>query len=345
MRDLVALLALVMACSACVHDADNCHNTRTCEPPSDAGATVIYVASDAGQPCDGVCVPFAGYSAGWSRPFLLRQATMNLPENPCPSNAPTQVLTAYANPDQSLGCPLCACEQSTGMCMLPATVTASASTCMGADGGVPVDLPDAWDGGCAISDPIPVMCDGGPCVRSATVGPPTVVESGCAPTPAVVPHDVTWKAFAYTCEGIANGTCADPGDVCTPKAPDGFTICVSRQGDDALVPSPPHYPTRSVFYLGSVDTRKCAPCKCGPPEGSACEDLVSFYTDNECKNLAGAVTATSSSSMCVDMPSGSSLGSKHANPPIYTPGSCEPSGGEEVGSVQIQDPFTFYCQQ
>jgi hypothetical protein len=54
--------------------------------------------------------------------------------------------------------------------------------------------------------------------------------------------------------------------------------------------------------------------------------------------------ATSSGPACVSVPAASSLGSKQASAPIYTPGACQPSGGENTGSVQPVDPFTFCCR-
>src|SRR5262249_22766239 len=98
-------------------------------------------------------------------------------------------------------------------------------------------------------------------------------------------------------------------------------------------------------YLGADDTRACAPCTCGPPEGGTCAALVSVYADDACTQQIGSVTANAAGLMCVDVPQGSPLGSKEASSPTYTPGSCEPSGGGEIGSVQPTYPLTFCCQE
>ena len=208
--------------------------------------------------------------------------------------------------------------------------------------------PSAWDGGCATNDAIEdAQCDGGPCL--ATVGPMAPIESGCMPNQVIVPKKVTWGKSAFACAGGTNkGTCKNPSEVCAPAPPpptSGFTICVSRQGDDPLVECPLGYPERGVFYLGGDDTRGCSPCKCGPPQGSSCSSLVSLYSDSTCSMQIGSVTATSSGPACISVPANSPLGSKQASSLIYTPGSCQASGGEDIGSVQLIDPFTFCCQQ
>ena len=41
---------------------------------------------------------------------------------------------------------------------------------------------------------------------------------------------------------------------------------------------------------------------------------------------------------------GTALGSKLATRPVYEPGSCEPLGGEAIGSVTLVGPSTFCCQ-
>lgn len=348
MRGLIGFLAVVMIGSGCVDAADDCRNTRTCDPPPDAGVTVIYVASDAGVQCEGVCAPIGGTSEGWTKaPFLFAQPLApTLPKNPCPTDAPRVFFQGHAVPDQTLACPTCSCAPPTGMCVLPETITASPSPACPSDGdaGVQFNPPSAWDGGCTTNDAIAdVDCDGGTCVQSVTAGSMILTES-CAPLPPDVAQDVKWAAFGYTCEGEANGTCPSAGDICVPKAPDGFKLCVSREGDEDFFACPQEYPKRYIYYLSAIDTRMCAPCACEPPEGSNCSSLVAFYADDACAEQIASVTATNASSMCAEIPPGSPLGSKRANPPTYTSGSCKPSGGEEVGSVQPNHSFTFCCK-
>jgi hypothetical protein len=352
MRAVIGFLAVVMVGGGCADAADDCRNTRTCAPPPDAGVTVIYAPGDAGVECNGACVPAVVDSFGWSPvPFVFWQGSLvDLATAQCPSYAKIPSQLYYATPDQTpLSCPACACEPSTGACALPVAITLGASTMCPSDtddAGVPFDPPSGWDGGCTTNDAIAAVdCDGGPCL--ATVGPVAPINAACAPTQAVATKIVTWRTAAFGCAGDTNhGTCSNPSDVCTPAAPPGFSICVSREGDESIIDCPEGYPARNIYYLGGEDDRGCAACECGPPQGDSCSSsLVSFYADDTCSMQVGAVTATSAGPMCVSIPAGSSLGSKQASAPIYSAGTCPASGGEPIGSVQSTYPITVCCQQ
>jgi hypothetical protein len=349
MRTSIRYMLVAMLCAGCVDNADNCYNTATCPPGPDAGPTVVYVVSDAGVPCEGVCAPIPSAGENWSQPFVRWSGpTENLGKEVCPPAAPVPSDPWYSTPDQSpLSCLTCSCAPSTGTCAPPASISVSASPACPSDldAGVPFDPPSAWDGGCTTNDAIAsVDCDGGPC--SATVAT-TAPTDECAPNQVMIPTIVTWAFVAVSCAGIAQGDCASPGEVCTPKppsAPKGYSLCVSQPGD-AEAGCPAHYPARSVFYFSADDTRHCADCECGPPQGSSCSSLVSLYSDSSCSDEVASVTATSLDSMCVDIPAGVSLGSKQAGPPTYTAGTCQPSGGGPIGSVQPKTPFTFCCEK
>jgi hypothetical protein len=333
----ISVLAISGICAGCPDTAGDCNYTLTC-PPS-------------GETCNGVCVPAADASQ-WSAPLVFWQGlAKDVPITKCPANAPHPGQLYYATPDSSpLSCSACSCAPSTGSCALPETVTVSASpVCPSdADAGVPSNPPSDWDGGCTTNGAIAAAeCDGGPCL--ATVGPMAPVSGTCAPSQAVVPQIVTWTNAGFVCSGGTNaGACQDLGAICTaapPTLPSGFSICVSHDGDDSIVQCPDGYPSRSVYYLGGDDTRGCAPCECGAPEGDSCSSVVSLYSDNACSVEVGAVTAESSGPMCFSVPVASPLGSKQATAPIYTSGACQPSGGEPNGSVVPQFPVTFCCQQ
>jgi hypothetical protein len=354
MRTVIGFLGVVMLGSGCGDSADDCHNTRSCPPPPDAGVTVVYLPSDAGLECNGVCVP-AVADTGWSPlPFVFWQGTTkDLVRTNCPAEAPNKSQLYYATPDQTpLSCSPCFCEPSTGSCVQPTTVSVGASSvCPGdvGDAGVPFDPPGDWDGGCTTNDAIAAVdCDGDPCL--ATVGPVTPTNAMCAPIqPVRVPKHVTWANAAFACGGGTNlGACEDPGEICAAAPstlPAGFSICVSIDGDDPIVMCPAGYPIPHVYYLGGDDNRGCADCQCRPPQGDSCSSLVSFYTDDACTMQVGSVTAASAGPMCVSIPEGSPLGSKQASAPVYTPGTCQPSGGGPTGSVEPKHPVTFCCRQ
>jgi hypothetical protein len=353
MRKAISLLAIAAFCFSCTNEADDCHNTLSCPLPPDAGATVVYAPSDAGVKCNGVCVPAVADSLWSPVPFVFWQGmTKDLTTSDCPTKAPNRSQLYYSTPDQTpVPCPTCSCELSTGACALPETVTVSASlSCPGdADAGTPFNPPTAWDGGCTTNDAIAAVdCDGGPCL--ATAGPIAPIGASCKPTQSVVPKIVTWTNAAFACGGGTNtGACEDPGAVCVAAPstlPAGFSICLSTNGDDPTVQCPTGYPFWIVYYLGGDDSRACADCDCSPPQGDSCSDsLVSLYIDDACTTKVGAVTATSSGPMCVSIPNSSPLGSKQASASVYSPGTCQPSGGGPIGSVEPKHPVTFCCQQ
>jgi hypothetical protein len=47
---------------------------------------------------------------------------------------------------------------------------------------------------------------------------------------------------------------------------------------------------------------------------------------------------------CTNLPiAGVDLGGKTVTAPSYQPGTCEPLGGESIGSVELKGPSTFCC--
>jgi hypothetical protein len=172
------------------------------------------------------------------------------------------------------------------------------------------------------------------------------------PAPKTMSFPQTWT-IARACDGTTQGVCPK-GDACLPVAPvpDGatpiggtWTYCITHDGaDDPYTMTCPGtaYPVLRVFGTSYTDTRACSACACGSPQGSACSSLVSVYADAACSKLVGALTASAVHSACVDV-SGSPLGSKSATPPIYTPGTCAPSGGMLTGAAPIAAPITYCC--
>ena len=113
MREVIGLLAFVVIGSGCADAADDCHNTKTCDPPRDAGVTVIYVTPDAGY-CDGVCAPVPPAGNEWSPPFIVWTGALDKLPNPlCPTQAPVPSSLWYSDPVQLLDCPSCSCAPST----------------------------------------------------------------------------------------------------------------------------------------------------------------------------------------------------------------------------------------
>jgi hypothetical protein len=57
------------------------------------------------------------------------------------------------------------------------------------------------------------------------------------------------------------------------------------------------------------------------------------------------ILVTSIEPRCTNIISaGGDLGGKTVTAPSYQPGTCEPLGGESIGSVELKGPATFCCQ-
>jgi hypothetical protein len=291
--------------------------------------------------CTGQCLPLAPF--GWSVPALLWVGPeLMAPE--CPADRAKVVAYeghADLKPPQCFGC---SCKAPTGTCERPTMMTAYA------DQGCSVTVddfsaPDPWDGSCDVA--AAPLDD----VLSVLVEPVTMFESECEPEQHDVPRDgsPTWGTFARACLGNGFTTpCPDPSDYCAPTSeppPEGFSQCVYHDGDQVC---PPGYPNKQVFYNSATDQRVCADCTCGDPQGGVCSMRMDLYQGNTCSmdfpNHIGMYPVDSTASICLPFIGGMTLQSKSAEPLAYTPGICEPRGGEPVGPVELVGPSTFCCQ-
>jgi hypothetical protein len=338
---IVAAVPLVLV-GACLNPdlADDCHATFSCPLPPGP------------PPCEGSCVPPA--PEGWTGPFLFRVGNdMPSPVQQralCASQGAAFFIFGIAPPAPPI-CSDCTCEPSTGSCAFPATSTANTDQCPGTGVGSPFDAPSAWDGTCTTFDAIPAGE-----IRSVTVAPLMVSESGCIPVasaPVMTQNLPSAPTSGLACQGHPDGVCSD-ADVCRPALPDTpkgpgptWAYCVNQKGAGGQYNStcPAPFRKRYVFAESYTDLPACSPCTCGSPEGSACSSQVSIYSDGACTDLIGSVKALSSGPMCVDVPASSPVGSKTATQPTYEPGACAPDGGTLSGPPIPVAPWTYCCQE
>ena len=293
------------------------------------------------ETCPGQCVALP--PLGWSLPVLLWSG----PEREAPecSTAWAGVIQyeGHADPIGPPKCPVCSCEPPTAECALPSFLFASTQTCAGDGPG-----PTFYD--FSGLDPDPMSCNtdnaiaGVQGVRSLTVGPVRMTESGCKPVATFPPKSgaASWKTFARAC-GQEVSTCSDPGALCVPtvEPPPGFSQCIYQSGEHEC---PSAYPDQRVFYNEVSDLPHCAECACGVPEGGLCSAPLRVYQDAFCTLIATGGTYHLTEN-CGDIPEGMNLGSKMVvSAPTYEPGTCEPSGGELTGSLELKGPTTFCCQ-
>jgi hypothetical protein len=250
----------------------------------------------------------------------------------------------HADPIDPPDCPACTCEPPTGECELPAAITAYPEpACAGAT-NYDFSPPDSWDGMC--NGDITISAAQAP--KSVRIERLTLTESACKPPepPPPLGEAASWKTFARACRGYGFSPCLDPGMLCVPTAeppPQGFSQCIFQKGE---LECPPGYPNKHVFYDDISDSRRCSECSCGAPQGGVCRATVSVFQEGGCSTKRSEAEMDSLIPRCVPLyPTPvDALGSKQATPPVYEPGSCEPIGGEVVGSTALVGPSTFCCQ-
>jgi hypothetical protein len=291
------------------------------------------------ETCPGQCVPLPPFQ--WSFPLLLWAGSAALAPD-CPTGLAEY--EGHADPNEISECPSCSCEPPIGECELPSGLVASPQPCE-----VDESLRIVRDFSGLDPDPMSCNTDNGfaaGLMQSVTIVPPTMIERGCEPVttlPSPKAGTASWKTFARACSD-GYSPCLDAGAVCvsTAEPPPGFARCIYQPGEHDC---PARYSNRRVFYDDVSDAGPCATCSCGAPEGSGCRTFVTVYVDAACSDgLLGRDMYLHAPPSCCNNPLSEALVGKTATALTYEPGSCEPSGGEPLGSVELLGPTTFCCQ-
>lgn len=309
-----------------------------------AGGDIFATTSSTGGEgggCAGKC---------WeSSPDYFEEVTMywigppdQAPDPPCPDFAPHVGSIGYADLQAPHTCPECSC--SPAECMLSEEMSVSAAPCSGA--GAPSlgwDSP-AWTGECTAAGAIPagLMCGGEPCAQSLTIEAPTFAPCQPLAQGDELKPDPTWGRMARECKiaPLTGEGCPSSGEACIPPLPEGYTLCVHRDGHDPAFACDEPYPRRVEVFVSYQDNRACEPCDCSAPD---CSALVAVFTDGACGAQLASATVAPGAPACVDLPPwGAGLGSKKATWVQETPGSCTAIGGP-VGAAVGDGPITLCC--
>jgi hypothetical protein len=249
-------------------------------------------------------------------------------------------------------CPACSCTPPSAPadgCVLPEVWSVESTVCQ--DPSLPVvtpfDPPMNWDGMCTSTNPIAsgLSCDGETCVKSLVVKAPTIAP--CFAEPAMPPEGQTLtaptrtKAIEYV--AASHGAC-DLTHHCIAPSPEGFKGCFVARGIEAVMPCPEGWTDRYTGWNTADDLRACSACTCGAPEGAACEVRAKVYADDACGNERGSLVLPSNDgAKCVDLPTGTALGSQTAEILSYQAGTCTPSTSEIIGAISTGVAVTFCC--
>jgi hypothetical protein len=288
---------------------------------------------------------YVHWQVQWEAPTLLWVGPEDqAPE--CPWGLTSVSYEGHADLVAPSLCEGCTCEQPTGSCALPSTLTATDAVCYAQGATSSFNAPTPWDGSCDSTTQLP---DGA--AHSLTIDPIAMTENGCEVGPPVAAKvlSLRWDTFARGCD-----TRMPPGpflrSICLPDEPipPGFKVCIFRDGENACPDDEGNtFTEQHVFYDGVQDDRQCSPCTCGAPTGSACTAAISIYKGAGCSGstVVQGLTISSSSKTCTDIQlPGQALGSKKAEAMTYLPGTCPAMGGDGSGIAIPTGSATLCCR-
>jgi hypothetical protein len=264
--------------------------------------------------CAGDCAPHVPVEQGWLYTVLLWTGAPSATPPACPMPWLGSNL-GFADSEPSISCSPCACSPSAAECLLPEQLSAHPAACPGGPSSQPFNAPPLWDGACSAMDAVSSAA-------SVTAVPLSRAQPHCSATPSQPPviNGVTRAQVCVGTNSVPFGTCGDPQQTCIYPKTDGYVTCIASDGDQAC---PPGWPNKHLVYY---DAQACV-CVCGDPVGDSCSTTLTVYADNACTSRLASVAVSSSDTpaACMNVPLGSSLGSKSATAPVYTAGTCTPT--------------------
>jgi len=277
--------------------------------------------------------------AGWVGPFALWQGTSAPSPTVCSDNGFQQVVgRAFAGiaADPAV-CAGCVCGSPVDVACPEARIGFStAATCTGAltELTIPSNVCHPFL--------LPIDARGVRWVSSLPQG--GSCEPGTNGVSTVPP--VRWSRQAAACYNPAPGGGCSTGS-CQPRptAPLGTGTCIGQVGELAC---PSQYPQRSVYYFGMQDTRGCAECSCASPSGASCSGQLLVASDSICSADRATVRTIGSCAAIGADPTPPAPPIPQSRSAIYretgaSGGTCRPSGGNPIGSAEVNSPVTFCC--
>lgn len=341
---LVGWLVVLAGCGGTPGEAEPKRSSEGGAAGSGGDIFTTSTTGGEGGGCAGKC---------WeSSPSFFEEVSMywigppgHAPDPPCPDFAPHVGSIGYADLQAPHTCPACSC--SPAECMLSEGMHVSAAKCADDEGAsIPWASP-AWQGECTAEGAIPagLMCGGEVCAQSLTIEAPTVAPCQPISQGDEVKPAPAWGLMARECKiaPLTGEGCPNSGEACISPLPEGYTLCVHREGHDPAFACDEPYPRRVEVFVSYQDDRACDPCDCSAPAAAECSALVAVFTDGACGAQLASATVAPGDPACVDLPSwGPALGSKKAVWVQETAGSCTSIGGP-VGAVAGVGPITLCC--
>ncbi len=293
---------------------------------------------------------------GWLGPASLYEG-FDIDVDSCPEGALEWQGLAEPPPP---GCAQCACSTPKSICGSAPHWTISSHQCADFDSGAMwnFDPPPNWDGSCNAEKSLPAekQCGAdGFCVKSIMISPPMLelVDKTCIPSKvekeapiSKVTNGSTLTLSGRVCiDKLAREAAASCGadDLLCLSTPGPGPICIAREGEFVC---PFGWPNQHVYYRNVKDNRTCSECSCGPAMGATCKRKYSLYTDGMCtKEFGHWIAEETNLPQCLLLIDGMAVGAKTLETIEHDPGACKPFGGELIGEVEKNDPFTVCCVQ
>jgi hypothetical protein len=184
---------------------------------------------------------------------------------------------------------------------------------------------------------------------SASLAMPSPVGGTCATSPPTkTVTDPTWGDVSFGCQATEGGGCGT-GLTCVPRPAGPFhpTVCIYKA--EVVSVCPPPFSNRQVYYVQWDDQRACSACVC-TVSGADCKGTLIMATSSACPTSGGDAKLALSTAGCQDITNPLQGNGPYnywieweESPP--TGGSCSPSGGTPVGSVEINpdSAYTVCC--
>lgn len=174
--------------------------------------------------------------------------------------------------------------------------------------------------------------------------PVEIVGGTCPPVDIVVHEPAVHLRRASLCsvsDPLEQRDCGN-NQVCVPEPAIPFEsqLCIYREGEHRC---PSGFDVQHTYYAGLTDTRACADCTCGAPEGECSNHRAVLYNGGSCDSLGSGTISTNGN--CIQSAALTTNSARLAPGALPDDLTCEPSVGTPEGEVTQDQPFTVCCQE
>jgi hypothetical protein len=277
---------------------------------------------------------------GWEGYFRVRTTPApNANVTMCPDGSMPET---YFDTPKDVACEACSCGAWAGATCAPAPLTCYNNSPNCGGNQTIVLTPQDLSGDCEDTPNLP-----GTTNRSCRLtGTSSVMEKGaCPPSGGAVMMTELFENQNDFCGGTmtGGGGCNNPQQVCVPRGSGDYNgpVCIRKEGSAMC---PPQWGNTPIEMAETGDdNRTCSDCACDV-SGVTC--TMGSYTLYDFDDCDGNTTITVNSMNCVNATQilDSDTGSVKPTLPVAQNGTCQATGGEPMGSVELDSPITVCCK-